>query len=193
MMEKEYRDNRYKEAYKKATLALTPSTNTGTRGHGLRAVVDRVNNEMLNSPNDKKLSKTNIHYAVQRGEYGVSPMKKGRPLEVPIELTGALARHAVMMQVSGDGEAASNMMHAIISALTMGTVYDSVFDVEYVWRVTRERHGNIINPEKQVNNEDRRNDWLTWQNVVNWNRNVKNDLVKMGMGLDKQSRIRKYY
>jgi hypothetical protein len=97
------------------------------------------------------------------------------------------------MQVSGDGEAASNMMHAIISALTMGTVYDSVFDVEYVWRVTRERHGNIINPEKQVNNEDRRNDWLTWQNVVNWNRNVKNDLVMMGMGLDKQSRIRKNY
>jgi hypothetical protein len=61
-------------------------------------------------------------------------------------------------------------MHTIIKALKMGTIYDKLIDVEYVWRLMRERHDDIICPDKQVNNEDRRVDWLTYANVMVWNK-----------------------
>ena len=35
----------------------------------------------------------------------VSPLKKGRKVRIPYELTYALATHSMMMQVAGDGEA----------------------------------------------------------------------------------------
>jgi len=36
----------------------------GKRGTGLLAVISRINEEMLSSPNDKKLTKSSVHRAV---------------------------------------------------------------------------------------------------------------------------------
>ena len=63
----------------------------GKRGTGLLAVVSRINEEMLSSPNDKKLTKSSVHRAVSRGQFGVSPVKNGRPSKVPPELYTKLA------------------------------------------------------------------------------------------------------
>ena len=70
----------------------------GKRGTGLLAVISRINEEMLSSPNDKKLTKSSVHRAVSRGQFGVSPVKNGRTSKAPPELTRGLVCHAVMMQ-----------------------------------------------------------------------------------------------
>jgi hypothetical protein len=46
-------------------------------GTGLWAMVNRINKEMLNSPNNKKLAKSTIYDAVAWGDFGVLPLKNG--------------------------------------------------------------------------------------------------------------------
>jgi len=96
----------------------------GKRGTELLAVVSRINEEMLSSPNDKKLTKSTVHRAVSRGQFGVSPLKNGRPSKFPPELTHGLACHAVMMQIAGDGEVSSLKMRAITVAVMLGTLHE---------------------------------------------------------------------
>ena len=89
----------------------------GKRGTGFSSVISRINEEMISSPNDKKLTKSSVHRAVSQGQFGVSPVKKGRPSKVPPELTRGLACHAVMMQIAGEGEASSLKMRVIAAAI----------------------------------------------------------------------------
>ena len=104
-----YREGRDKNAYKACTALLQPTmaSEDSSRGRlvtankstvSVRKAIDRINGQMLSSPNDRKLKKSTTFDAVQRGEFGVSPMKKGRPSTIPPELTHGLACHAVMMQ-----------------------------------------------------------------------------------------------
>ena len=90
-----YYDNRYKEAFKEATLVVARNredpSKQGQRGSGIRAVVQRVNNEKLISPNDKKLTRGAVFNAVDRGDIGVSPLKKGKKETVTPLVTLALA------------------------------------------------------------------------------------------------------
>ncbi len=58
-------DAHYKDAHKAATMEMKNSE--GKRGTGLLAVVSRINEEMLSSPNDKKLTKSSVHRAVSPG------------------------------------------------------------------------------------------------------------------------------
>ena len=57
-VEKRYYDGQYCAGYKAATLAVQSAAGAGEKkyGTGLRAMVNRVNKEMLNSPHDKKLT-----------------------------------------------------------------------------------------------------------------------------------------
>ena len=90
-------------AHKTATLALkTPESAKGKHGMGIRSVVCRINNEMLTSPGNRKLSVSTVHCAVQRGEFGISPKKIGRRSTLQPELTHGLAVHSIMMQLSGE-------------------------------------------------------------------------------------------
>ncbi len=61
--EKRYYDGRYCVGYKAATLAVQSAAGAGEKkyGTGLRATVNRINKEMLNSPHDKKLTKSTIY------------------------------------------------------------------------------------------------------------------------------------
>jgi len=63
------------------------------------SICQRDNDEMLTSPADRKLRPSTLHRAVQRGEFGISPLKLGRKSLLPKEFTQALAVHSVMMQV----------------------------------------------------------------------------------------------
>ena len=57
-----YYDACYKDAHKAATMEMNNSE--GKRGTGLLAVISRINEEMLSSPNDKKLTKSSVHRSV---------------------------------------------------------------------------------------------------------------------------------
>ena len=108
-------DAYYTDGHKAAIMELQNSE--GKRGTGFSSVISRINEEMLSSPNDKKITKSSVHRAVSRGQFGVSPVKNGRPSKVPPELTRGVACHAVMMQIAGEGEASSLKMRAIAAAV----------------------------------------------------------------------------
>ena len=76
-VEKRYYSAQYSAGYKAATLAMQSTAGSKKNGTGLRATVNRINKEMLNSPNDKKLAKSTIYDAVAWGDFGVLPLKNG--------------------------------------------------------------------------------------------------------------------
>jgi hypothetical protein len=156
-------------------------------------MVNRIYKEMLNSPSDKNLTKSTIYNAVAQGDFGVSPLKNGQKGVIPPELTHALICHSVMMQASGEGEASSLKMRAILSAITLGTKFKNKSSADYLWRKTRLDHPHLIMPAKAIDNKDRRVDWLTYQNINDWNTQAKLFLVAIGMGTEDQGLIRKCF
>ena len=196
-IDKHYYDNRYKISFKAATQQLRRNqlddNSQGKRGHGLRAIVKKANDEMLSSPNDKKLTRSVLHNAMLRGDFGVSPPKIGRKPVVPHTLTYSLATHSTMMQVSGDGEASASKMKAVASALMIETPHENAVNIDYLRRKTRSFHPEIMNPVKAKNNEDRRVDWLTYKNIHDWNARAKKFLIDVGMANDRPGQIRVWY
>ena len=81
-----YRAGRCKNAFKACTRLLKPAVaedhsrglTSMTGPVSLRKAVDRLSDEMLSSPNDRKLTKSAIYNAVARGLFGVSPLKNRR-------------------------------------------------------------------------------------------------------------------
>ena len=189
-----YYQTRYKQAFKAATLKYQQEGSKdnfqGKKGTGIRAIVNKANNEMLASPNDMKLTRAAVHAAILRGEFGVSPPKRGRKPVVNPTLTFALATHSTMMQVSGEGEASAIKMKAVASALMSGTTHEGSVSIDYLWRKTRLSHPEIMNPVKAKNHEDRRVDWLTYKNIFDWNLRAKQFLVDLGMANDEPGMIR---
>ncbi len=98
-----------------------------------------------------------------------------------------------MMQASGEGEASSLKMRAIANAITIGTHFENKFSADYLWRKTRVDHPRLILPAKAINNEDRRVDWLTYKNIIDWNKAAKSFLTLIGMGTLEQGLIRKLF
>ncbi len=192
-VEKHYYSARYSAGYKAATLAMQSTAGSKQYGTGLRATGNHINKEMVNSPNDKKLAKSTIYDAVARGDFGVSSLKNGRQEVIPPELTHGLACHSIMMQASGEGEASSLKMRAISSAITLGTEFENTFSTDYLWKKTRLDHPRLIMPAKANDNKDRRVDWLTYQNINEWNTRAKSFLITIGMGTENQGLIRKCF
>jgi hypothetical protein len=78
-MDKSYYQDRYKAAFKAATVAGNiPESEKGKHGTGVDAICERINKEMLMSPADRKLAPSTVHCAIQRGEFGISPPTAGR-------------------------------------------------------------------------------------------------------------------
>ena len=57
-------------------------------------------------------------------------------------------------------------------------------NIEYVWRKTRTKHPEILNPVKTKNNEDRRVEWLTYKNIIDWTARAKEFLLSIQMAKD---------
>ena len=191
--DKTYYDDRYKAAFKVATLAANVSkAEKGKRGNGVDSICQRVNDEMLTSPADRKLRPSTLHRAVQRGEFGISPLKLGRKSSLPKEFTQALAVHSVMMQVSGEGEMSSIKMRTLATAMTLGTPHEGKLTDAHIWKMTRHRHPEYIKPAQAVDNEDRRVDWLTYRNIMLWMKMAKKFLFAVEMAKDEPGLIRKW-
>ncbi len=94
------------------------------------------------------------------GDLGVLPLKNGWQELIPPKMRHGLARHSVMMQASGEGEASSLKKRAILTAITLGTKFENKIssDYTYNWRKTRFDHPRLICPAKAINNEDHRVD-----------------------------------
>ena len=190
-------DSKYSEAFKIGTTILHNNLNDrkkqGKRGFGSRAIANELNKSMLGSPNDRKLTHHALARAVtSRGEFGISPPKLGAPRKVPLELTKALATHATMMQVSGEGEASAIKMIALIEALKSGSKWEAKLSTGYLWRLTRKEHPAIMNPVSAKNHEDRQVDWLSYKNITEWNSRAKKFLCDIGMAKNEPGIIRKF-
>jgi len=76
--------------------------------------------------------------------------------------------------------------------MTLGTpLHEYKFSANYLWRRTRIDHHALINPSRAINNEDHHIDWLTYRNIIEWNKLAKEFLMEIKMGKDKQGIIRK--
>ena len=190
-------NTKYSRAFKTATLEIGANLANpdlyGKRGYGIRSIVDRVNETMLSSPNNKKLSRSAIERAVSCGKFGVSPPRRGRPAIVPNQLTYALATHSTMMQIAGEGEASAIKMKTVASALMANTNHKNKVMVDWIWRKMRLQHPELMNPVTAKNHEDRRVDWLTFKNIIDWNLRAKKFLVDIGMAEDKRGEICVYH
>jgi hypothetical protein len=176
-VENRYYSARYSTGYKAATLAMQSTAGSKQCSTGLWATVNHINKKMINSPNDEKLTKSTIYNSVAWGDFGVSPLMNSRQGVIPPKLTHGLACHFVMMQASGEGEALLLKMRAILLAITLGTKFENTFFINYLWRKTRLDHPPLIMPEKAIDNKDCRVDWLTYQNINNWNTRAKKLLL----------------
>ena len=146
--------------------------------------------EYFPSPNDIKTGRGAIESAMLKGGDIVSPVKRGRKVRIPHELTYAIATHSTMMQVASNGEAKSSEMKAVAAALLADTTHKAKINVDYLWRKTRESHPEILNPVKAKNDENRRVDWLSYKNLVDWNKRAKQFLLDMEMAEEVPGTIR---
>jgi len=80
-------------------------------------------------------------------------------------------------------------MRAIAAAVTLGTLHENKFSADYLWRRTRIDHPTLINPSRAINDEDHCVDWLTYRNIIKWNKRAKEFLVEIKMGKDERGFI----
>jgi hypothetical protein len=101
-------------------------------------------------------------------------------------LSKALSRQSAMMQIAGEGEASAKKMKALTEGLVTNTKWHGTFNKEYFWswRKTRSQHPMILNPVMAKVNEDRRVDWLSYGNIMDWTRRAKAFLISIGMAKD---------
>ncbi len=98
----------------------------------MNAVCKKYNNSHLSGTNNKKLKPQTIQDAVDRGDIGTSPLKKGHPEKISARFTRALAMHLTMMQVAGEeGEASGQKIKTIVKVMTAGTKWNNKFSAEY--------------------------------------------------------------
>ena len=75
----------------------------------------------------------------------------------------------------------------------LGTPHENKFSMEYLWRQNRIKHRKMIMPAKAINNEDRRVNWLTYKNIMDWNEKAKAVLISCGMCTEEKGLIRKLF
>ena len=117
---KGYYDTQYSTAWKAATIELSTNFfegNQGKHGFGANVVAKKYNENLLSSPNDKKIKKTNLTRVVHSGEVGVSPKSQGTLNKSPPGFIKACATHTTMMHLSGEDEASGAHIIATIQAL----------------------------------------------------------------------------
>jgi len=95
-----------------------------------------------------------------------------------------------MLQTSGEGEASGAGMKCLTEGLVAGTKWENEFSTDYVWRKTRRDHPEILIPVYAKNNEDRRVEWLSYKNIIDWTARAKQFLISIGMAKDEPGMIR---
>ncbi len=94
-----------------------------------------------------------------------------------------------MLQVAGNGKANRQKMLAVTKALMVGTEWEKKMKPDAVWKKVRYDYPSLINPVKDVINEDRRVNWLTYKNINAWTDAAKDYLISIGMVKDDPGEI----
>ena len=171
---------------------MVNSTTKGKHGYGARVIAGKYNSMMLNSPNYCKISNTALQRAVAGDTTGQSPAACGRPQKIPRALYATLAKQSAMLQVAGEGEASSSSvkMRELIEGLGSGTKWEGEYTTRAVWRKTLTHYPEVMNPVKAKPNEDRRVEWLSYKNIMEWTKRAKAFLIDIGMAKDEPGIIR---
>ena len=85
-------------------MNLNNKQQRGKKRFGSRAVYDKYNVFYITLPNNKDIDKDTLRVAVNRGDAGKIPSKRGRSLIVLSKYTNTLEKQAIMMQVAVKGE-----------------------------------------------------------------------------------------
>ena len=97
-----------------------------------------------------------------------------------------------MMQASGQGEVNSRNMRKAIFAMTVDTGHETSMDTEYVFKKARASHPEVFTPVLAKNDDDRQIEWMTYKNINDWTDMVKEELIRIGMVVDKPGLISKW-
>ncbi len=133
---------------------------------------------------------TTLREAVAFDRVGLSPVKHGRPEKIPSKFCATLSKQSAMMQFANEGEASSVKMKALTEGLVANTKWQNMFSTEYCWRKTQKNHPEILNPVKAKVKEDRRVEWLSYKNILEWTARAKEFLITIGMAKDEPGIIR---
>ena len=182
-IDKEYRERKFKSVWKMATTQLQENNcgpNKGKKGYGARAVAQQYNH-LLVSPGDRTIKHVSLTTQVAMGEFGVSPKKMGRPPKIPDALKKAAALQTVLLQVNGESEASKSKLMATSHALVMKTKWEGTFSHEYLFNAARAKYPEIMNPVTAKSHEDRRVDWLSYKNIMDWTNRARDYLINIDM------------
>ena len=183
-------NQRFKIAFKEGTDLLSRQI-TGKDAATSSLSVDKIVSELnrkYNLDGKKKLSKTTLYRAVRHGNIGVSPMKRGPASKIPDVLLDAVVLHAEVSQVGEGGELRGRDMKRMLGAAVLGTKYDDTFTVASAWKKLRTRHPERLQAGNKVSMEEARSKWTTVNNLEQWFDDVKVDLVKSGLVIDREVR-----
>ena len=100
-------------------------------------------------------------------------------------LTGQVEKHYYDGQYCAGYKAATLAVQSAAGAGEKNMVPD--------FRRRRLDHPRLKIPAKAIDNEDHRVDWLTYQNITDWNIAAKNFLISIGMGTEDQGLICKCF
>ena len=160
---------------------------SGGKGESIRSICRRMNNDHLGKPEDYVVSVGSVHKYVEDGKAGTSPVKRGiRPM-IPAEFLRAANAQASYLQCSGGiGECEKSTMLATMSAMVAGSVFEDKFSFEYAWKKLRRTYPKTLVPKDRLDHEDRRAEWLTFQNINCWLDGGKKFLIEMGIAIDEE-------
>ena len=83
-------------------------------------------------------------------------------------------------------------MKKAIFAMKVGTEHEASMDAEYVFRKARASHPEVFTPVLAKNADDRRIEWMTYKNINDWTDMVKEELIRIGMVVEKPGLISKW-
>ena len=96
-----------------------------------------------------------------------------------------------MLQASGEGEATTRKLTNNFMTMTAGTKHKGSFSHKYAVRKARQDNQTVFMPVQAINDDNCRVEWLTYKHINDWNDVVKQELIKLGVVLDKPGHISK--
>ena len=145
-------------------------------------------NERYRLDGTKKLTKETLYRTVREGRAGESPLKRGPPPKIPDILLEVVALHAEVSQVGEGGELRGRDIKRLMGAAVLGTKYDGTFKLESAFKKLKKQHPERLQAGKGVSMEESRSRWTTANNLEQWFDDVKEDLIKSGLVIDREVR-----
>jgi hypothetical protein len=170
----------HKQAHKKATL-LYASDKTKPRGAVGKLSANKVS-ELIQKEHKIRIAPRTIQQEVKDGRAGLSPVKQGRPSNIPDEtfdhMADAFGSFIRIQQLNGQSAKVSRKkLKEIIKQCTTPTLECDVTALS-VRLFAATAAG--LNSGRNNSAEERRVKWTTYFNLKRWFDNWERDLVKLG-------------